>query len=71
MEAGVIDDIAAKDALILHLERKLEAAKMTMRDQFAMAALPLCEGRLVTSAIANTAYQLADAMMAERSMPCP
>ena len=65
------DEIAAKDALILHLERKLNEAKMTMRDQFAMAALPLCGSYWVNGSIAESAYELADAMMAERSNPCP
>ena len=65
------DEIAAKDALIRHLERELKAAQMTMRDQFAMAALPLSECCVYKVEIVKDAYEIADAMMAERSKPCP
>lgn len=43
--------------------------KLTVRDQFAMAALPVAakaEGRLLSDDIARMAYELADAMLKAR-----
>lgn len=48
---------------------EIEAARMRLRDEFAMAALPVAakaEGRLLSDDIARMAYELADAMMLAR-----
>jgi hypothetical protein len=66
------EDIYA--AQVRHLERELAAARETLRDRFAMAALtgylaswaPHEEPCEFSSSIAEDCYRLADAMMEAR-----
>ncbi len=48
------------------LERENKALRASLRDQFAMAALPLCFSSIYSDAMAEAAYELADAMLAAR-----
>ena len=63
-------DESAKDSIILHLERELKSAKMTLRDRFAMQAMNgiLCGQHdfVEWSDITADSYALADAMMGAR-----
>ena len=56
-----------RDYMTRHAE--IEAARQRLRDEFAMAALPIAakaEGRLLSDDIARMAYELADAMLLAR-----
>ncbi len=68
------EDIAALEANIKHLERELKNAQMTLRDQFAMAAMQGHIAGCLTSRLtddefdtASVAYIYADAMMEARN----
>ena len=61
------DDNSAKDALIQHLERELKAARETLRDRFALAAIPaLVPDFLQDGSCAVHAYAIADLMIEAR-----
>lgn len=72
------DDILAAQVNIKYLERELAAARETLRDKFAMAALTghISSGRLDTlwdvesdeylDAMAKESYEMADKMMEAR-----
>lgn len=70
----MMDDIDMLECQVRNQERELAAARETLRDQFAMAALtgylasfePMDEPSEYASSIAIDCYRLADAMMEAR-----
>lgn len=59
-----MDDYSVLEINARRLERQLAEAKMTLRDQFAMAALSRPEGSPL--GVARQCYEIADAMMEAR-----
>lgn len=69
MGGETVSDIEFLEAQVRSLEAENRRLGETLRDRFAMAALPACiEGSAQIAEIADAAYDIADEMMLARRM---